>query len=175
MSTGEGLHCPVLYTFSKLTPATPILTVRRCAHTVGASVSTVCSVAHRPRQFTRLEILMNCGTPVHFAAGDFEFGCVPEERRGGLGGNKGKKSQESQVVALSRPTRVRRYTCICRRYTVSVEDTSYLSKIHAYLNSAKIRKRRPLHQQPHPLYIPLTQRSTVAGDANVVPTVVTAK
>ena len=46
VSTGEGLHCPVLYTFSKLTPATPILTVRRCAHTVGASVSTVCSVAH---------------------------------------------------------------------------------------------------------------------------------
>ena len=44
VSTGEGLHCPVLYTFSKLTPATPILTVRRCAHTVGASVSTVCSV-----------------------------------------------------------------------------------------------------------------------------------
>ena len=120
---------------------------------------------HRPRQFTRLEILMNCGTPVHFAAGDFEFGCVPEERRGGLGGNKGKKSQESQVVALSRPTRVRRYTCICRRYTVSVEDTSYLSKIHAYLNSAKIRKRRPLHVSPHPLYIPLVQlEGSVQGE-----------
>ena len=44
VSTAEGLHCPVLYTFSKLTPATPILTVRRCAHTVGASVSTVCAV-----------------------------------------------------------------------------------------------------------------------------------